>query len=139
MSYEPTVWKDGDLVTSAKLNKIEQGVAAAGGTTTGGVMVVETTFIEDPNDYYNKYFETSNTTTEIKTAFLNGISVILHIPFATRAQAFSFEREEYHRMDGYTIDGSESETFIFSSLTDGGGLYKPTIQNNKLQFQIYVD
>lgn len=28
MSYEPTVWKDGDLVTSAKLNKIEQGIAS---------------------------------------------------------------------------------------------------------------
>lgn len=27
MSYEPTVWKDGDLVTSAKLNKMEQGIA----------------------------------------------------------------------------------------------------------------
>ena len=27
MSYEPTNWKDGDLVTSAKLNKIEQGIA----------------------------------------------------------------------------------------------------------------
>lgn len=31
MSYEPTVWKDGDLVTSAKLNKLEQGVANGGG------------------------------------------------------------------------------------------------------------
>lgn len=31
MSYEPTTWKDGDLVTSAKLNKIEQGIAAGGG------------------------------------------------------------------------------------------------------------
>ena len=31
MSYEPTQWKDGDLVTSAKLNKIEQGIAAGGG------------------------------------------------------------------------------------------------------------
>lgn len=31
MSYEPTVWKDGDLVTSAKLNKLEQGVANCGG------------------------------------------------------------------------------------------------------------
>lgn len=27
MSYEPTNWKDGDLVTSAKLNKMEQGIA----------------------------------------------------------------------------------------------------------------
>ena len=30
MSYEPTVWKSGDIVTSAKLNKLEQGVAAGG-------------------------------------------------------------------------------------------------------------
>lgn len=30
MSYNPTQWKDGDLVTSAKLNKLEQGVAAGG-------------------------------------------------------------------------------------------------------------
>ena len=30
MSYEPTVWKDGDLVTSVKLNKLEQGVANGG-------------------------------------------------------------------------------------------------------------
>lgn len=27
MSYEPTQWKAGDTVTSAKLNKIEQGIA----------------------------------------------------------------------------------------------------------------
>lgn len=33
MSYEPTTWKDGDLVTSAKLNKLENGVAAAGGSS----------------------------------------------------------------------------------------------------------
>lgn len=43
MSYEPTNWKSGDVVTSAKLNKLEQGVAAAGG---GGVLVVNTTYDE---------------------------------------------------------------------------------------------
>lgn len=31
MSYTPTEWKSGDTVTSAKLNKIEQGIAAGGG------------------------------------------------------------------------------------------------------------
>lgn len=36
MSYTPTNWKSGDVVTSAKLNKLEQGVAEAG----GGVLVV---------------------------------------------------------------------------------------------------
>ena len=38
MSYEPTNWKSGDTVTSAKLNKIEQGIANAGGG--GGVLKV---------------------------------------------------------------------------------------------------
>ena len=40
MSYEPTNWKAGDVVTSAKLNKLEQGVAngvlVVGCTTTAG-------------------------------------------------------------------------------------------------------
>ena len=27
MAYEPTVWNEGDLITSTKLNKLEQGVA----------------------------------------------------------------------------------------------------------------
>lgn len=30
MSYTPTQWKAGDTVTSAKLNKMEQGIAASG-------------------------------------------------------------------------------------------------------------
>lgn len=31
MSYTPTNWKAGDVVTSAKLNKMEQGIVAGGG------------------------------------------------------------------------------------------------------------
>lgn len=27
MSYEPTVWNDGDVITKEKMNKLEQGVA----------------------------------------------------------------------------------------------------------------
>ncbi len=36
MSYTPTAWKTGDVVTSAKLNKLEQGVASAGGNLAVG-------------------------------------------------------------------------------------------------------
>lgn len=36
MAYTPTEWQSGDIVTSAKLNKIENGIASAGG---GGVLV----------------------------------------------------------------------------------------------------
>lgn len=48
MSYEPTNWKDGDLVTSAKLNKIEQGIAAG-----GGVLIVH----EDENGMLDKTWQ----------------------------------------------------------------------------------
>ena len=40
MSYEPTNWKSGDTVTSAKLNKIEQGIANAGGGGGGASALV---------------------------------------------------------------------------------------------------
>ena len=39
MAYEPTNWKSGDIITSAKLNKLEQGVA--GGS---GILLVGGTF-----------------------------------------------------------------------------------------------
>lgn len=42
MAYEPTNWKTGDVVTSAKLNKLEQGVAAGSGALVNiGVTVDE--------------------------------------------------------------------------------------------------
>lgn len=45
MSYEPTTWKDGDLVTSAKLNKMEQGIANG----SGGTLVVHLIMSDDGN------------------------------------------------------------------------------------------
>lgn len=38
MSYEPTQWSAGDTVTSAKLNKMEQGIASAGGGIITGII-----------------------------------------------------------------------------------------------------
>ena len=37
MSYTPTEWKSGDVVTSAKLNKIEEGIASSGGVLVVGI------------------------------------------------------------------------------------------------------
>lgn len=58
MSYTPTTWSKGDVVTSAKLNKLEQGVAAAdgifyidaqitGGTTPADMTLTSTTITAD--------------------------------------------------------------------------------------------
>lgn len=52
MTYEPTTWKSGDVVTSAKLNKLENGVAAAGGMFVMHETVVEGTATLDAN--YNQ-------------------------------------------------------------------------------------
>ena len=63
MSYEPTNWKAGDTVTSAKLNKIEQGIV---GNIASNTLIVT---------YYNDL--TDKTWQEIADAVLNGQCVYL--------------------------------------------------------------
>lgn len=46
MSYEPTVWKTGDIVSSEKLNKLEEGVAGAGSGSGPNVVRVNISFDE---------------------------------------------------------------------------------------------
>ena len=48
MAYEPTEWKSGDVITSAKLNKLENGVA---GAVSGGAYIVNKIYNE-PDDNY---------------------------------------------------------------------------------------
>ena len=45
MSYTPTVWNAGDVVTAEKLNKLEQGVAEGGGGGGGDFSIAEVTFV----------------------------------------------------------------------------------------------
>lgn len=40
MAYTPTNWKDGDIISAEKMNKLEHGVAEGGG---GGVLLVNVT------------------------------------------------------------------------------------------------
>ena len=53
MSYEPTTWQTGDVVTSTKLNKLEQGVAAGGGGSSD-YTTATVTFI-NTNEDQNPY------------------------------------------------------------------------------------
>lgn len=46
MSYTPTQWETGDIVTAEKLNKLENGVAAAG-SGGGGAFIVNATMDGD--------------------------------------------------------------------------------------------
>lgn len=47
MSYTPTTWTSGDIVTSAKLNKIENGIVEA--SSTGGCEVIQGTYTNNYN------------------------------------------------------------------------------------------
>lgn len=72
MSYTPTNWVTGDVVTAEKLNKIEQGIA--GSSTGGGAFVVTFTAEYDNGSYTN--VETDHTYAETKAAIEAGQTVI---------------------------------------------------------------
>ena len=65
MSYTPTEWKSGDTVTSAKLNKIEQGITNC----------VE--YDENEDDYVAQLGDGNITFQALEDAMKNGTLVIL--------------------------------------------------------------
>lgn len=87
MSYEPTNWKSGDVVTSAKLNKLEQGVADAGG---GNVLVVHITDDEGLDGYV-----ADKTFAEISAA-VNAGKVVFAVYFDEIFPIAYFDNDEEH-------------------------------------------
>ena len=85
MNYEKTIWTPGDTVTAVKLNKIEQGVMAAG--NSGGGLVVNLSVesrgghqSSKGKDAYSSFFDGYNivadkTATEIMAVVEKGGSV----------------------------------------------------------------
>lgn len=65
MTYNPTQWKSGDVVTSAKLNKIEEGI-----TSGANAYVIQL-------DYQNGYYVMDKTWSEILTASKSGIVIAI--------------------------------------------------------------
>lgn len=76
MSYTPTNWQSGDIITSAKLNKMEQGIANG-----GGVLLVTAS-----QDNISGGLICDKTGDEVKTAFLNGLNVILYLQEEDQAE-----------------------------------------------------
>ena len=71
MSYIPTQWQTGDIVTADKLNKIENAVANGGG---GGILILELTAVQDGYDIGASF-------NDLKDAFMSGKKIITHIEF----------------------------------------------------------
>lgn len=70
MSYTPTQWKAGDTVTSAKLNKMEQGIA--GGANILIAQIIETTQEADDGGSSGPELRSASTSTDsVPTARLD--------------------------------------------------------------------
>lgn len=79
MSYTPTTWATGDVITAEKLNNIENGIANAGsGTSAGNAVVFEFTATYDLQSH-SYSVATDVTFEEVKSAFLAGKLCIAHI------------------------------------------------------------
>lgn len=94
MSYEPTNWKTGDVVTSAKLNKLEEGVA------TVGMVVPVFTIGQDEAYHCNVAF---NELLELITSgkVLGALEYILD--------------DEDEIYGSYTLNSASSESITFNS------------------------
>jgi len=99
MSYTPTNWQSGDVVTSEKLNKIEQGIAAASGG--GGIQV-----IHSDNGVLDKTYA------EIVTAATNSFVYLDEV------------NETFHGIGNLVMYGSYDGTYsvAFSSTFAPGGI-----------------
>ena len=70
MSYTPTVWETGDVVTAEKLNKLELGVQEANQSDGGsGIMFFD---ITREGTFPNTYLVSSKTFTELVSAISSG-------------------------------------------------------------------
>lgn len=79
MSYTPTNWATGDVITAEKLNNMENGIANAGsGTSAGNAVVFEFTATYDLQSH-SYSVATDVTFEEVKSAFLAGKLCIAHI------------------------------------------------------------
>lgn len=113
MAYEQTEWKSGDVVTSEKLNKIENGIAGA-----GGVLVV--TMSGDP-------LTSDKTWQEIYDAANSGMFVVTKygsddgVKPAFLSEAVGYEGDSYFaafvNVDGATL-GLNARTFVAESADD---------------------
>ena len=111
MSYDPTIWKSGDVVTSAKLNKIEKGIEDAGSGGGGGALIA----IKNLQD-----FTLNKTAGEIFDAFYAGQMVIdryetIFDDEVTVSNNGLLICAEYEKGDGYYFYFYEEEIVIYSA------------------------
>lgn len=104
MSYEPTNWKNGDLITAEKLNNIENGVK--------NISNISCAYIINPEDPSTGDLMLTKTYNEIKNATLAGITIPIITDFNNDPGTYEF----------YNINRiSESEEGYYVHVVSHGG------------------
>ena len=110
MTYNPTEWKAGDVVTSEKLNKLEQGVA--------GSVVNTTMLIDAVAPHLDK------TVAELRDALYSGAVVVVITPSEQEAQEIEVDIIRHYEFDdresyyGYYFETLYGASY-FSATEDG--------------------
>lgn len=79
MTYTKTVWNSGDIVTSTKLNKIENQLESL---SNNGAFIINGSNTSDDNGRLDKTFA------EIKAAFESGLTCLIKISAASDGQYY---------------------------------------------------
>lgn len=119
MSYEPTNWQTGDVVSSERLNKIEKGIS------TGTCMLIEATPIGPSNDFEDAYtWQLSKTAGEIIEAANAGTTIVCKINnYLYSHNGVEFHVNMYSVLDSYQKDIDSSNRSTYSFLLNPGGKY----------------
>lgn len=105
MSYIPTTWETGDVITAEKLNNMESGIAGAGGSGAG-LFVIHATGVAHPsNPQTQPTFD--KTYAEVSSAFNSGLipTVVFSNDSATLQAMF--------------VSYSDRGAFLFANSVDG--------------------
>ena len=113
MAYTPTEWKNGDVITAEKLNKIEDGITDA----SSGSEVFIITFTNNSSDVYNPTFVTDKTFDEVADAYNSGKIIRAKITgLPTRVQDLALQSVDYN--NGIV----DSMFFIHALVSSSSGL-----------------
>lgn len=111
MSYEKQTWQSGDIVTSAKLNHMEDGIAGGG----SGALVVNVTVEQEGPDTF-EVTSVSKTAEEIYSAASSGNAVFAYISYSLDSTVTVLPLMSF-------VGGENEYTVHFWSI-DGSGTYR---------------
>ena len=106
MSYQPTNWKSGDVISSEKLNKIENGIQSA--SSGGSALYIAHAQLTYPSD--DPVIEVTESLSDILQAIASGCTVVMDI------EKFGSLRRAY--LDAYKLPGESSSGYAsFTTVT----------------------